>query len=200
MVAPGAKANADRVGLYRRTARIDRRREPTLRKSVWGDQMKIRTVIGVVVVSATLATSTGLTGETPKQEPASVKAITLHQELNLEAPPQQIYEALLDGKQFAALSGAAAEINTEAGSTFSLFGGRIVGRNVELVKDQRIVQAWRPKSWPEGVYSIVRFELKPRGQGTHLVFDHVGFPEGEHDHLAQGWENHYWKSLRKCSR
>jgi activator of HSP90 ATPase len=166
--------------------------------------MKMRTVIGVVVVTVSLTTGTGLTDEKPKQQPASAKdpfvSITLHQELDFEAPPQRLYKVLLDSKQFAALSGAPAEINSEDGSAFSLFGGRIVGRNVELVKNQRIVQAWRPKSWPKGVYSIVKFELKPRGQGTHLVFDHVGFPEGEHDHLAEGWENHYWKSLRKCSR
>jgi activator of HSP90 ATPase len=166
--------------------------------------MKMRNVIGVIVVTAALAASTGWTGEQPKQESAGAKApsvsITLHQELDFEAPPHRLYEALLDGKQFAALTGAKAEISPEVGSAFSLFGGLITGRNVELVKNQRIVQAWRPKSWPEGVYSIVKFELKPRGQGTRLVFDHVGFPEGQHDHLAEGWENHYWHSLRKCSR
>jgi activator of HSP90 ATPase len=166
--------------------------------------MKIRTQIGFVVIIAALATSHGIAGEKPKQEPAGAKtpspSITIHQEVDFEAPPQRVYEALLDSKQFAALSGAAAEIQPEVGRAFWLFGDRIVGRNLELVKNQRIVQAWRPKSWPEGVYSIVRFELKSKGQGTHLVFDHVGFPEGEHDHLAEGWENHYWKSLRKCPR
>jgi activator of HSP90 ATPase len=166
--------------------------------------MKIRNVIGLTLLAAALATSAGLTGEQPKQESAGAKAppalITIHQELDFEAPPQRLYEALLDGKQFAALTGGKAEISPEVGSAFSLFGGLITGRNVELVKNQRIVQAWRPKSWPDGVYSIVRFELKPRGQGTRLVFDHVGFPEGQHDHLAEGWENHYWLSLRKCSR
>jgi activator of HSP90 ATPase len=166
--------------------------------------MIIRTVIGVIVVTAALATSNGLTGEKPKPEAAGRKdpavSNTLHQELDFEAPPQRLYEALLDGKQFTALTGAPAEINSDVGGAFSLFGDRIVGRNVELVKNQRIVQAWRPKSWPEGVYSIVRFELKSRGQGTRLLFDHVGFPEGEHNHLSEGWENHYWNSLRKISR
>jgi activator of HSP90 ATPase len=166
--------------------------------------MKNCFVIGLVILVAAVATSTGVTGEKPKQEAAGAKApslpITLHQELDFAAPPQRIYEVLLDSKQFAALSGAAAEINPEAGGAFSLFGDRIVGRNLELVKNQRIVQAWRPTSWPAGVYSIVRFELKSRGQGTHLVFDHVGFPEGEHEHLAKGWENHYWTLLKKCSQ
>jgi hypothetical protein len=39
-----------------------------------------------------------------------------------------------------------------------MFGGDISGRNVELVPGRRAVQAWRSNAWPEGVYSIVRFE------------------------------------------
>jgi len=55
------------------------------------------------------------------------------------------------------------------------------------IPNQRIIQAWRVVTWPEGVYSIAKFELKPHGSGTRLVFDHTGFPEGLHDHLAEGW-------------
>ena len=79
---------------------------------------------------------------------------------------------------------------------FSLFGGHIIGRNLELIPNQRIVQAWRVATWPEGVYSIARFEIEARGAGTHLVFDHTGFPPELRDHLAQGWEEHYWRALR----
>ena len=127
----------------------------------------------------------------------SDKSITIHQEIEFNATPQQLYDALLDGKQFSEFSGRAAEINRDVGGPFSLFKGHIVGRNVELVPNERIVQAWRVVTWPEGVYSIVRFELKPHGSGTHLAFDHVGFPEGLHDHLAAGWEENYWSLLKK---
>ena len=127
----------------------------------------------------------------------SDKSITIHQEIDFNASPQQLYEALLDSKQFSEFSGRAAEINREVGGAFSLFKGHIVGRNVELVPNQRIVQAWRVVTWPEGAYSIVTFELKPQGSGTHLVLDHIGFPEGLHDHLATGWEENYWSLLKK---
>jgi len=129
--------------------------------------------------------------------PQSDKSITIHQETDFNASPQQLYEALLDAKQFAEFSGRPAEINREVGAAFSLFKGHIVGRNVELVPNQRIVQAWRVVTWPEGAYSIARFELKPQGSGTRLVLDHIGFPEGLHDHLAQGWEENYWSLLKK---
>jgi activator of HSP90 ATPase len=125
------------------------------------------------------------------------KSITIHQEIDFNVSPQPLYEALLDAKQFTAFSGRPAEINREVGGAFSLFGGHIIGRNVELLPNHRIVQAWRVVTWPEGVYSIAKFELKPHGSGTRLVFDHTGFPEGLHDHLAEGWESNYWMLLKK---
>jgi activator of HSP90 ATPase len=125
------------------------------------------------------------------------KSIVIHQEIDLNASPQKVYEALLDSKQFTQFSGRAAEINRELGGAFSLFKGHIIGRNIELVPNQRIVQGWRVVTWPEGAYSIARFELKTQGTGTHIVFDHIGFPQGLHDHLAQGWDENYWSLLKK---
>jgi activator of HSP90 ATPase len=125
------------------------------------------------------------------------RSIVIHQEIDLNASPQKVYEVLLDSKQFTEFSGRAAEINHDVGGAVSLFKGHIIGRNLELVPNQRIVQAWRVVTWPEGAYSIARFELKPQGTGTHIVFDHIGFPEGLHDHLAQGWDENYWSLLKK---
>ena len=61
--------------------------------------------------------------------------------------------------------------------------------------DTRVVQAWRAKTWPEGLYSIARFELRADGAGTKLVFDHHGFPEEMQEHLAKGWQANYWDKL-----
>jgi activator of HSP90 ATPase len=114
-----------------------------------------------------------------------------------DASPQRIYEALLNSKQFAAFSGMPADIDAKAGGAFSMFGGMIVGRNVELVAKVRVVQAWRPTHWDPGAYSIVKFELKEKGAGSTLVLDHRGFPEGEFDSLEAGWKAHYFERLKK---
>jgi len=121
----------------------------------------------------------------------------LHQEVDFQAAPHRVYEALLDSKQFAAFTGMTAEIHREPGGAFSQFGGIITGRNVELLPGQRIVQAWRPGSWDPGVYSLVKFELQPRDAGTRLVLDHTGFPEGAFRHLNTGWYLRYWEPLKK---
>jgi activator of HSP90 ATPase len=151
---------------------------------------------GLAMVGLGPGVSPQLVAEGKAVEPASA-SISIHQEVDLKASPQRVYEALLDAKQFSAFSGLPAEIHREAGGDFSCFGGHIVGRNVDLVPNQRIVQAWRVVGWPEGAYSIVKFELKAQGSGTRVILDHRGFPEGLKDHLAQGWKEHYWDNLTK---
>jgi activator of HSP90 ATPase len=123
----------------------------------------------------------------------------IHQELTLPGSPSRVYRALVDSHVFAELTGAPASGDASAGAAFSLFGGHITGRHVELVPDKRVVQAWRAKSWPEGMYSIARFELHADGKGTKLVFDHDGFPEEMKEHLANGWQTNYWDKLAKQS-
>jgi activator of HSP90 ATPase len=122
---------------------------------------------------------------------------TIHQEIDFKATPARIYEVLLDAKQFGACTKAAAEIEPAAGGAFKLFDGMIEGRNIELVPNRRIVQAWRPASWPPGVYSIVKFELAPHGSGTRIVFDHSGFSAEHQESLTEGWQSHYWEPLHK---
>src|SRR5580658_8032656 len=158
---------------------------------------------GAAVAFGSLAAPAHAWGKAPQAtaEPPSTGAdklrTYLHQEIALKAGPHRVYDVLLDSKQFAAFTGLPAEIDPTAGGAFSMFGGMIVGRNVELVPDRRIVQAWRPQSWDPGVYSIVRFELKPQGSGTLVVLDHTGFPESDLDGLSSGWPERYWEPLKK---
>lgn len=120
---------------------------------------------------------------------------TIHQEVTFAASPAKVYEALVNAKTFGEVTGAPASGDSTEGGAFSAFGGHVTGRHVELVRDKRVVQAWRAKTWPEGVYSIVRFELHSDGAGTKLSFDHEGFPEDQADHLAKGWKANYWDNI-----
>ncbi|WP_421725487.1 SRPBCC domain-containing protein [Bauldia sp.] len=122
----------------------------------------------------------------------------IHQEVTFNATPSRVYAALMDSGEHATFTAnGAAEISRDAGGAFSAHGGEIVGRNIELVPDRRIVQAWRVKHWPEGVYSVIRFELEDDNGGTRLVFDHWGAPEEQREHLAEGWKQRYWEPLQR---
>jgi activator of HSP90 ATPase len=122
----------------------------------------------------------------------------IHQEVVFKASRERVYEALMDARRFHNVTGGEpTEISGEAGAAFSLFGARVRGRNVELLPDERIVQAWRSEAWKQGTYSIARFELVEWSTGTKLVFDHTGFPKGQAESLAAGWRAHYWEPLKK---
>jgi activator of HSP90 ATPase len=121
----------------------------------------------------------------------------IHQEVTLDAAPAKVYAALTEAARFAEVTAAPATMEASAGAAFSLFGGMIEGRNIELESGRRLVQAWRPKNWPAGRYSLVSFTLEPSGSGTTLVFDQCGFPDADRPHLDGGWPKMYWEPLRQ---
>jgi activator of HSP90 ATPase len=140
----------------------------------------------------------------------SHSAETIHLETVFKASRKRLYEALTDEKQFhkvtrlsaAVQSGMASgtaptEIANVSGGAFSFFGGYISGRNIELLPNERIVQAWRAGGWPAGIYSIAKFDLVEQGSDTKLLFDHTGFPKGDAEHLVEGWKSNYWQPLAK---
>jgi len=134
----------------------------------------------------------------------SREAESIHQEVTIAAVRTRVYEALTDARQFTkmttfspVMNAAPAQIGRSAGDSFTLFGGHIVGRQIELVPNRRIVQAWRVVDWDPGVFSIARFELTDRGEKTEILFDHTGFPKGKAEHLAEGWRLNYWIPLAK---
>lgn len=122
--------------------------------------------------------------------------MTIHQQISFKCDPATLYTALTDSREFATATGAPAETSASEGKPFSLFGGQITGRNVEMKKNEMIVQAWRAGAWPAGHYSMVRFVLEGKGKKTTLTMDHTGYPEGEEKHLDGGWQKMYWDPLK----
>jgi activator of HSP90 ATPase len=174
-----------------------------------------RDVMRASSAAAAIAALSGLTltrsaSAARADDEISRTAETIHQETVFKASRKRVYDALTDTEQFnkvtplsaavqsgMALGSAATKISREAGGTFTLFGGHILGRHIELTPEERIVQAWRTSDWAAGVYSIARFALSEENSGTRLVFDHTGFPVGQAEHLAAGWKANYWEPLAK---
>jgi activator of HSP90 ATPase len=153
-----------------------------------------------IVTDAGAGTSNGL----------SHSSESIHQELTFKASRRQVYEALTSTSRFDALTrlsdglslltapGAkATAISRDVGGPFTLFGGYITGRHLELMPDELLVQAWRAGGWKPGDYSIVKFVLSAEATACKLVLEHRGFPEGQGKSLAYGWGVHYWEPLAK---
>lgn len=140
-------------------------------------------------------------------------AEAIQQEVTLDASPQRVYQALTITKDFDAitrlsdgavlLAAAGAKptsIGTEVGDSFTLFGGYITGRHLEMLPNERLVQAWRAAGWKAGAFSIAAFYLSADAGKTRLNFEHRGFPDGNGVSLAHGWYAHYWDPLEKYLR
>jgi uncharacterized protein YndB with AHSA1/START domain len=168
--------------------------------------------LGIAGVSLASAIGPATVADDTSADGVSQTADAIHQEIVFQAAPDRVYTALTEAKQFDKiidLSGIRqsrmlppqankpTQITSQAGSAFVLFGGFITGRQIELVPNVRIVQAWRPAAWGPGVYSIAKFELVKEGAATRIVFDHTGFPKGGGKGLAAGWHKHYWEPLTK---
>ena len=173
---------------------------PTRRQLISGSAL----AIGGLLIHSTA-------GAQPPNQVISHSEDSIHQEPVFAASRKRVYEALTSAAQFdkvIQLSGVMrtavmasmkkpTEISLHQGGAFALFGGHIVGMQIELVPDELIVQAWRVVNWDRGIYSIARFDLAAQGAGTKILFEHTGFPKGQGEHLAEGWQANYWSPLQK---
>jgi uncharacterized protein YndB with AHSA1/START domain len=169
--------------------------------------------LGLAAAAPVLCAARRAAAETPPAAAAeglTRAAAAIHHELSFAAPRARVYRALTrtadfdaitrlsDGADLLKAPGAKpTAIGRAAGAAFTLFGGYISGRHLELLDGERLVQAWRAASWGPGEFSVVRFALEDAAGGTRLLFDHRGFPDSQGPSLAYGWRAHYWEPMAK---
>ncbi len=127
-----------------------------------------------------------------------MKTKNIEQIIFIRATPAQVYEALMDSRKHSQFTGATAKIGARPGTTFTCYDNYIKGVTLDLKPRQRIVQAWRSRTWPDGHYSIVTFALaKASGGHTRLHFTQTGVPADDAAEKRRGWRTHYWEPLQK---
>jgi activator of HSP90 ATPase len=123
---------------------------------------------------------------------------TIKQKVHFKAPPEVIYSLLTDSKKYSAVTSKKANIGKSAGAPFSVYGGQATGIIVELVRNKRIVQAWRGHSFPEGIFSMATFNLKPTAKNdTELILVHRGVPKEMIPSIELGWRKYNWDPIKR---
>jgi activator of HSP90 ATPase len=123
--------------------------------------------------------------------PKNIKQIVI-----LNTNPTEVYSLLMDSKKHSAFTGAPAMISKKIGGKVTCYDSYIEAINIELVKDKRIVQAWRGSDWNMGEWSLVIFNLKKEGKNTLLSFEHIGIPDIHAASIKNGWTEHYWSKMK----
>jgi uncharacterized protein YndB with AHSA1/START domain len=122
---------------------------------------------------------------------------TIKQKVKFKAPPAVVYDLLADSKKHSAITGRDATISPEIGGSFSTNGNDVSGVNVDLVPGRRIVQAWRHRRFPEGIFSMAAVTLTATSDGgTELVLTHRGVPKDLIPETEQAWRDQYWSRMK----
>jgi activator of HSP90 ATPase len=124
-------------------------------------------------------------------------AKALRQTVTLHAPPNEVYDLLMNSKKHGAFTHAKAEISTKVGGRISAYDGYISGKNIELKPGKRIVQLWHAADWPDELESTVVFEFQKVKSGTKLIFTHKNIPMEDYDDIKQGWIENYWNLMKE---
>lgn len=122
---------------------------------------------------------------------------TIKQRVKFKAAPGAVYDLLADARKHTAVTGRKAVISTKIGGTFSIGEDEVTGVNVDLVPARRIVQAWRHRRFPEGIFSMAAVTLTPTSDGgTELVLTHRGVPKDLIPETEQAWRDQYWSRMK----
>lgn len=122
---------------------------------------------------------------------------TIKQKVKFPAPPLTIYGLLTNAKQHRAFTGKAASMEEVIGRRFASYGGTRSGIIVDLLPGKRVVQAWRERSFPDGIFSMATFHLvATRGGGTELTLTHRGVPKELIPRISLEWRELYWDKMK----
>ena len=111
----------------------------------------------------------------------------------INAAPEELYLALTNPLTIQLWTGEPAEMDTIAGSEFSLWSGAICGRNIEFVPGKKIVQEWFFGDQPE--QSIVTIILHPHAKGTSAELRQTNIPDEAFIEITSGWDENYFGAL-----
>lgn len=126
-----------------------------------------------------------------------MKTGSIKQTIFFSAPPEQVYQLIMDPEKHADFTGSDVEMNSEIQGTFEVFDGYCHGYNIELVEGQKIVQAWHfeEDGWPADHFSVCTFQFDTDGKNTKMTFVQTGIPEHKVEALKSGWNEFYWEPM-----
>lgn len=119
----------------------------------------------------------------------------ISQTYEIQATPAEVFEALTNADVIQKWSGAPARIDAQPGTEFVLFGDNIVGKNIEVVPNKKLVQDWAEKSWD--TRSKVTFTLKGNNGGTTVDILHEGVPDAAMEAISGGWNDYFMGPIQK---
>ena len=123
----------------------------------------------------------------------------IRQSVLLGASSDALFDAYLDRRGHAAVTGGKVIVSSRLGSPFKAFDGVITGRTLEVLPKRLIVQSWRSAGWhaddPDSIL-VLAFSPGRRAGTGRIDLTHIGVPRHDHDGVVKGWRSYYWRPWR----
>ncbi|KAK3912636.1 Activator of 90 kDa heat shock protein ATPase-like protein 1 [Frankliniella fusca] len=110
---------------------------------------------------------------------------------------KEFYNAMTVIEMVQAFTQGPAKLEVKKGGKFELFGGNIHGEFVEIIPEQKIVQRWRSKRWPDEHYSLVTMVIEQKDDHTSVKVTQTGVPQSEADGTRENWDRYYWEAMKR---
>jgi len=118
---------------------------------------------------------------------------TFKRTFKINAEPADVYSALTNPFTIELWSGYPAIMSEEPGSEFSLWEGDITGRNIEFIRDKKIVQEWYFGEQEEK--SIVTVSITADGENSLVTVEQTNIPDEDFSGIAEGWREYYMGAI-----
>jgi activator of HSP90 ATPase len=116
----------------------------------------------------------------------------------IPAKASEIYAAWLGSEGHSEMTGSPAQVDGKVGGKFTAWDGYIFGTTLELIPNQRIVQAWRTSEFPdEAPDSRVELLFEEVAGSTKITLTHSDMPEDQVESYKQGWDDFYFKPMKE---
>jgi uncharacterized protein YndB with AHSA1/START domain len=114
----------------------------------------------------------------------------------IKAEPQDVFTALTNPFTIELWSGDKAVMSNEVGAEFSLWGGDIVGKNIEVVENEKLVQQWYFGDDDEKTPSIVTMKIWPKKGNSSVELTHTNIPDEAYENIVEGWNEAYLGAVK----
>jgi len=99
-------------------------------------------------------------------EEVGIMTKAIQQSVRFPASPKELFDIYLDSRKHSAATGGSARMSRKVGGTFTAWNEQLRGRNLVIVPNRLIVQAWRATHWkasePDSIL-VLEFSKAPGG-------------------------------------
>ncbi|XP_018009888.1 activator of 90 kDa heat shock protein ATPase homolog 1 [Hyalella azteca] len=131
------------------------------------------------------------------QQPTASDTKDLSLRQTFKCRVQELYNVFTIPEMVTAFTRNSVTMEVAEGGKFELFGGNVLGIFETFEPNKLIVQKWRFKTWPDGLYSTVRLDFAEKEDCTELTLTQANIPVSDYERTREGWNTYYWESIKR---